>query len=631
VADPGGGAAVRDPVRYVDEMVSRNSGIVQADEQAALHATKLLVAGCGSVGGAVVEPAVRLGVGSLVLADPDVFELHNANRQSCVVEDMGRPKVEVHAERARAINPFIDVATYTEGVTPENIEACFAEITQVFDGIGIDSRAALWAKYLVHKHAAARRLPVISGSDLGGKALLYVFDYRRDPRTFFGRARVKAFREGNEFEALQMSGPRPVPADFFPVIRQRMDEGQPWPQVAYCTHALGALTGRTIIDLAMHRRVRERVSTDVHLQVRGPVHTVVQRARWPVEAFRTRRRMNEMAPSPNGDADRAEERLRSLGLLDLCQALRTAPSRYNSQPWLVVPEGRRQATIEIDGERLLRWRDRDGHDLLLALGCAVEAASRTGRVDAALEAGGRGEPRIRIEFTGAEDGARGGLGLLARRRTALAPFDGPALDARLVEELGLPALRSPEHRLAVADVLDRIRDAELRSEPYAEELYAWLRFGDRDKDWDEDGLDASALGLARRDAAIGRALKRSLAARRLATRTGWAGRLATESAAPLRAGGGELLLVAAPSTDRDALLAAGRLLMSAWLRATEAGLAVHPHSLSGLPASAREEVRAAFRAPGDEVPLLVLQLGRTERRPKGSARLPLARLCRLDG
>ncbi|MER6564375.1 ThiF family adenylyltransferase, partial [Streptomyces sp. NPDC001027] len=99
------------PVDFGAEAVSRNLGILNDREQAALRAATVLVAGCGSVGGAVVEPLVRLGVTRFRLADPDSFDVSNLNRQACVAADVGKPKPEVLAHRVKAINPCSEVRT----------------------------------------------------------------------------------------------------------------------------------------------------------------------------------------------------------------------------------------------------------------------------------------------------------------------------------------------------------------------------------------------------------------------------------------------------------------------------------------------------------------------------------------
>src|SRR4051812_13427129 len=80
--------------------VARNRGVISAADQSCIAAAKILISGCGSIGGSSVEPLVRLGFRRLMLADPGSYELTNLNRQNATVGDLGRNKAAVAAERA---------------------------------------------------------------------------------------------------------------------------------------------------------------------------------------------------------------------------------------------------------------------------------------------------------------------------------------------------------------------------------------------------------------------------------------------------------------------------------------------------------------------------------------------------
>jgi molybdopterin/thiamine biosynthesis adenylyltransferase len=58
----------------LSERTLRNADVISPQEQAVISSARVLVAGCGSVGGSVAEPLVRLGLTSLVVADPEVYE-----------------------------------------------------------------------------------------------------------------------------------------------------------------------------------------------------------------------------------------------------------------------------------------------------------------------------------------------------------------------------------------------------------------------------------------------------------------------------------------------------------------------------------------------------------------------------
>jgi len=87
--------------RYV-----RNFRTIDGQGQLKLHRSRVVVAGCGGLGGFVVEELARLGVGTLVVVDPDVFDASNLNRQLfATLADLGVAKVDAAVSRVAAINP----------------------------------------------------------------------------------------------------------------------------------------------------------------------------------------------------------------------------------------------------------------------------------------------------------------------------------------------------------------------------------------------------------------------------------------------------------------------------------------------------------------------------------------------
>ena len=78
----------------MDERFVRSLGALEEEELAALRGKKLLIAGCGGLGGYLAEYLLRLGVGELIVADPERFERSNLNRQLlCTEESLGRHKI----------------------------------------------------------------------------------------------------------------------------------------------------------------------------------------------------------------------------------------------------------------------------------------------------------------------------------------------------------------------------------------------------------------------------------------------------------------------------------------------------------------------------------------------------------
>lgn len=91
-------------------MTGRNIGFVSASQQARLRAGTVLVCGTGGMGGACLQALVRVGVGRLILADIDSFEVSNLNRQVfATIDTLGQDKAAATAAALRRINPDLDL------------------------------------------------------------------------------------------------------------------------------------------------------------------------------------------------------------------------------------------------------------------------------------------------------------------------------------------------------------------------------------------------------------------------------------------------------------------------------------------------------------------------------------------
>ena len=131
-----------------------------------LRQKQVAVAGLGGVGSHAVEALARSGIGSLVLVDFDTIDLTNTNRQlHAVAGNYGRSKVEVMAERVKAINPEIDIQTYQEFITAANIGTIFQPgISYVVDAIDTVS-----SKVDLISHCLQNSIPIISCMGTGNK------------------------------------------------------------------------------------------------------------------------------------------------------------------------------------------------------------------------------------------------------------------------------------------------------------------------------------------------------------------------------------------------------------------------------------------------------------------------------
>ena len=88
-----------------------------------LRAARVLVVGIGGVGSWVAEALARTGVGAITLVDLDEVCVSNTNRQVPALDgQFGRAKVDVMAERIRAIAPECRVNAVAEFFTADSAD-----------------------------------------------------------------------------------------------------------------------------------------------------------------------------------------------------------------------------------------------------------------------------------------------------------------------------------------------------------------------------------------------------------------------------------------------------------------------------------------------------------------------------
>ena len=133
---------------------------------ARLRAAHVAVIGIGGVGTWAAEALARSGVGAITLVDLDEVCVSNINRQlHALTETVGRAKVEVMAERIRAINPDCRVT-----VEPRffNEQTAAALLAPQYDFI-IDAIDNVPNKVLLLVRCRVLRVPVVACGGAGGR------------------------------------------------------------------------------------------------------------------------------------------------------------------------------------------------------------------------------------------------------------------------------------------------------------------------------------------------------------------------------------------------------------------------------------------------------------------------------
>jgi tRNA A37 threonylcarbamoyladenosine dehydratase len=131
-----------------------------------LRQARVCVIGVGGVGSWVVEALARSGIGALDMIDLDDVCVTNVNRQLPALDGaIGRPKVDVLAERVTAIHPGCRVGAIAEFFTAGNAARLLAT---PYDFV-IDAVDKLSHKCLIINTARERGCPVLTVGGAGGK------------------------------------------------------------------------------------------------------------------------------------------------------------------------------------------------------------------------------------------------------------------------------------------------------------------------------------------------------------------------------------------------------------------------------------------------------------------------------
>lgn len=146
--------------------LSRTAMLVGGDGVRALMGARVALFGVGGVGGHIAEALARASVGTIALIDGDTVSLSNINRQIIATHSsVGRPKVEVMAERIADINPDCRVIPYNIFYSAENADIIdFADFDYIADAID-----TVTSKLIIATRARDAGVPVIMAMGTGNK------------------------------------------------------------------------------------------------------------------------------------------------------------------------------------------------------------------------------------------------------------------------------------------------------------------------------------------------------------------------------------------------------------------------------------------------------------------------------
>ena len=142
---------------------SRHVAIPEIGEEGQLRLldSRVLLLGAGGLGSPASLYLAAAGVGHIGIIDADIVDESNLQRQIAhSLNTLGTPKVDSAKQTIEALNPDVQVTTYRERLTSENIERILADGWQII----VDGTDNFPTRYLVNDASVWHGIPVVHGS-----------------------------------------------------------------------------------------------------------------------------------------------------------------------------------------------------------------------------------------------------------------------------------------------------------------------------------------------------------------------------------------------------------------------------------------------------------------------------------
>jgi molybdopterin/thiamine biosynthesis adenylyltransferase/rhodanese-related sulfurtransferase len=123
--------------------------------------SRVLLIGAGGLGSPAALYLAAAGVGRIGIIDADIVDETNLQRQIAhSLDTLGTPKVDSAKRAIEALNPDVEVRTYRERLTSENIDRILDEGWDII----VDGADNFPTRYLVNDASVWRGIPVVHGS-----------------------------------------------------------------------------------------------------------------------------------------------------------------------------------------------------------------------------------------------------------------------------------------------------------------------------------------------------------------------------------------------------------------------------------------------------------------------------------
>jgi molybdopterin/thiamine biosynthesis adenylyltransferase len=159
----------KEKVRYDRQIIIYGFGEAGQEK---LKRAKVFIAGMGGLGSPAAIYLAAAGIGTLRIADNDIIELSNLNRQVLHWEEnIGGEKADSAAVKLKKLNPEIKIETITETITEANASRLVGDADII-----VDAMDNLPTRYILNKTAIKKGIPFCHGAVYGfeGRAMTVI-------------------------------------------------------------------------------------------------------------------------------------------------------------------------------------------------------------------------------------------------------------------------------------------------------------------------------------------------------------------------------------------------------------------------------------------------------------------------
>ena len=135
--------------------------------QQKIKKSRIGIAGVGGLGSNVAVALARIGIGKLVVADFDLVEPSNLNRQYYFIDQIGMPKVLALQETVKRINPGVDFRAVHEKITPANLKKYFSGLDILVEAFDDADQKAMLISHFLREFP---QIPLVAASGMAGFA-----------------------------------------------------------------------------------------------------------------------------------------------------------------------------------------------------------------------------------------------------------------------------------------------------------------------------------------------------------------------------------------------------------------------------------------------------------------------------